>query len=125
VLVGVGLAGGEIADSSGGSITKPKFPATLPFPLLCWYIAPSSVEGTVLDETGTFLCGGGCRGDKELSGITGFCLLLLFSVVVDQATLDWSVTIWSADDMMGEVTEIGGTTVGIGDDVGDIAIPFG
>jgi len=45
--------------------------------------------------------------------------------MVDQATLDWSVTIWSADDMMGEVTEIGGTTVGIGDDVGDIAIPFG
>jgi hypothetical protein len=77
VPVGVGLAGGGVALSSWKEVRTPKFPATLEFPLLCLYITASSLEAFGPCDTEGFLCGGGCRGDRESSDIIGSRLILV------------------------------------------------
>jgi len=73
VVVRVGLVGGGVVASSIGQVPIPKFPAILPFAISCLYTTTPSLEGFGPFETEDLRCGGGCRGDRESSDITGVC----------------------------------------------------
>jgi hypothetical protein len=76
VLVRVGLVGGGVVASSIGQVPIPKFPAILPFAISCLYTTTLSLEGFGPFETEVLRCGGGCRGDRESSDMTGVCRLV-------------------------------------------------